>query len=409
MDAETLADEKQKVEELVAEGFRLFNEGRVDEARLIAEKSLEDLPEYTNALSLMGMCHERDGDLNAALICYEKIVELHPDSSLDKIKITQLRNALSAKLIEQPEPNSKRAWVGAVAACLLVVSLGVALAGFISNKNQEQAKLTPETQASNNTNAQINTPGLPQNQNNQQQTKPPQEQGNTENPQGTADPTGGRNTNSGNNDGGGRFNPTTTGVGPLPGTNGGNGLNGGTLGVQPVDPGPAVGNQNLGTGTTGGQGNGSTGTTIQPPKDTRDDPPVVDGGTKPPKNDGVIDIVVSHGSGTTTVNNGGSQPLNDNPNQLQALLQTARQHYLTGKYDLAARAYDQALRAGADPASTNQRLGQCYEKLNRKSDAIQAYSRAISAAQSQMNSGGNRERLQNMVDSCQQALNVLRG
>ncbi len=408
MDAAEVSAEKQKVEELVGEGFRLFNEGRVDEARLIAQKALEDLPDYTNALSLMGMCHERAGELNEALTCYEKIVEINPDSSLDKIKITQLRNAMAAKLIEAPAPSRGRAAVGAIAATLLVISSGIALAGFISSRqdNKPQASNTPVQQ-------QQQPLGLQQ-PNNQQTQQDPQ-QGNNSAQQPNNQQTQ-QNPQQGNNGGGTQTAPIRPngGVGEMPNVN---------TGLQPLpidpnklgvegpgqnNPGNTLGTQNQNTSGNGGGNSGNNGGnnptntgggTVDPNAPDLDSP-------KPPKKRGVIEIKVEN----APANSGGSQPVEGNsPNQKEALLQTARQQYLTGKYDQAARTYEQALRAGADPATTNQRLGQCYEKTGRNSDAIQAYARAVQAAQSQMSSGGNRERLQNLIDACQQALQVLRG
>ncbi|MBX3117711.1 MAG: tetratricopeptide repeat protein [Fimbriimonadaceae bacterium] len=393
-DATAVASEKQKIEELVAEGFRLFNEGRVDEARLIAEKSIEELPEYTNALSLMGMCHERAGELNEALMCYEKIVEFNPDSALDKIKITQLRNMIAAKLIAPPEPSRRGALIGAFAATLLVISVGVALAGFISSQNKPDQRLaqnTPQSNLNSATNQNFQNP--PNNQQNQpvNQQQPNIQQPNTDTVQ--------QPNNSAGNNGTGRITPNSN-VGEMPNVLGP--LNPGLISIQPDNP--PTGNN----GNNGNTGNNGVVSDPNPPVTggVNDPDVVVDPPTKPPKKTGVIEITVDNGN---KPNAGGSVPVENNQNQMQALMQTARQQYLTGKYDLAAKTYEQALRAGADSATTNQRLGQCYEKLNRDSDAIQAYSRAVQAAQSQMANGGNKERLQNLIDSCQQAMRVLRG
>lgn len=394
-DASAVASEKSKIEELVAEGFRLFNEGRVDEARLIAEKAMEDLPEYSNALSLMGMCHERAGELNEALLCYEKIVELNPDSSLDKIKITQLRNLIAAKLIAPPEPSRKRAFVGAIAATLLVVSMGVALAGFISSQNKPEAQAAQKPTLDPGLQANLNG-GQPQYQANQQPNGNPQGGQPTGNA-GQGNPGSEARTNTDSGSSAPPIRPNSNvgeipGVGPFPI---------GNVSIQPENNTQlSGGNSSASTGAT------NTTTNSSPAKPDVNDPDVETQPVKPPKKTGVIEITVDNGN---TARPGGSVPIDDNPNQMQALLQAARQQYLTGKYDLAAKAYEQALRAGADPAATNQRLGQCYEKLNRNSDAVQAYSRAVQAAQAQLSSGGNKERLQNLIDSCQQALKVLRG
>ncbi|MEA2554412.1 MAG: hypothetical protein QOJ65_2588, partial [Fimbriimonadaceae bacterium] len=66
--------------------------------------------------------------------------------------------------------------------------------------------------------------------------------------------------------------------------------------------------------------------------------------------------------------------------------------------------------AGADPSLINQRIGQCYERLGRTSDAKEAYSRAITALETAIAGGrGNKERLLAALDSSKQALKNLQG
>ena len=101
-------DAQMKLNELIAEGNKLFNDGRTDEALLIAESAISSSPNDTRALSLKGMCLERAGDLADALELYERVVELNPDSALDKIKVTHVRNRLAAKVAEPPRAESTR-------------------------------------------------------------------------------------------------------------------------------------------------------------------------------------------------------------------------------------------------------------------------------------------------------------
>jgi tetratricopeptide (TPR) repeat protein len=77
-----------------------------------------------------------------------------------------------------------------------------------------------------------------------------------------------------------------------------------------------------------------------------------------------------------------------------------------GNHAKAADAYEKALALGASPASTNQRLAQCYVKLNRKADAIKAYERAITAFERM---DQNDIRVQAMLDACRAELKDLRG
>jgi tetratricopeptide (TPR) repeat protein len=97
-------------------------------------------------------------------------------------------------------------------------------------------------------------------------------------------------------------------------------------------------------------------------------------------------------------------------NGLEALVRTAKGQYQIGNYQAAAATYENALRAGADPAMTNQRLGQCYERLGQTSEAKAAYGRAIAAIQAEINGRkGNKDQLLAALDTSQQALKNLQG
>ena len=92
------------------------------------------------------------------------------------------------------------------------------------------------------------------------------------------------------------------------------------------------------------------------------------------------------------------------------MVRTARSQYQVGNYEAAASTYERALASGADPTQVNQRLAQCYEKLGRQSDAVQAYQRSIQALEKAIASGkGDRDRLTTALDSSKQALKVLQG
>jgi Tfp pilus assembly protein PilF len=79
----------------------------------------------------------------------------------------------------------------------------------------------------------------------------------------------------------------------------------------------------------------------------------------------------------------------------------ARDKFLSGDFEGAAVAYEKLLSSGGDPGLTNQRLAQCYEKLGRKSEAKEAYRRAIAAFEAKGN--------QDALETCRQALKVLGG
>ncbi|MCH7945975.1 MAG: tetratricopeptide repeat protein, partial [Armatimonadetes bacterium] len=102
----------------------------------------------------------------------------------------------------------------------------------------------------------------------------------------------------------------------------------------------------------------------------------------------------------------GSQTVQDRAAEAETLIRVARNHFIVGDFAKAADAWEKALVAGASPASTNQRLAQSYEKLDRTADAIAAYKRAIQAFEQR---DQNDERVKSALDSCRQALKLLEG
>ena len=90
-----------------------------------------------------------------------------------------------------------------------------------------------------------------------------------------------------------------------------------------------------------------------------------------------------HGGGSETTTP--TEPAEGNG--VQALTKTAAQAFLSQRYGPAASAYERAISAGGDGASLYERLGQCYERLGRKSDAVSAYERGLQLSQQAANSG----------------------
>src|SRR5689334_20050982 len=83
-----------KLVAMIADGNKLFAEGRTDDAMMVAETAVASNPSSAAALSLKGMCYERKGQLAEALECFERVVELNPDSTLDKLKVNDLKNMM---------------------------------------------------------------------------------------------------------------------------------------------------------------------------------------------------------------------------------------------------------------------------------------------------------------------------
>lgn len=373
---------------LIAEGYTLLAEGRTEEAELVARAAIEADPKAGGAYSLLGMCFERKDDIVAALECYEQVVELNPDSALDKIKVTQMRNVLARRSEPEEEPNRKVAVLAAAAAVLLVGVSGALFAIMSGDKgatkdpivsNQNPTTVADRQQAFGNIpddlrNAQANVQNVDPNAN----ANPGN--GQVQPPQGNENAQGGGNENGVRSNPGYRLNPPSSGRGSLPNIGGNE-----TEQVPPVtldvdprlnDPG-VVGNP----GNSGNANNGGGGQVTTPTRPDENDPVPVGGpsNTTEPKEkkNGSISITPHGGSRS---NGGGGAFIDDDPkstrgdaNGLKAVMRAAREQMQVGSYDSAARALERAKQMGGDNGSVSKNLALCYEKLGKKNDAIQAY------------------------------------
>ncbi len=376
---------RAKLDILTAEGNAAFTEGRTDEALAVAESVLFSDPDSVPALWLKAICHERRDEIAEALDCADRIVELNPDSELDKIRRNQLRSKLSTQLQVYERPDRRVALAGAVAAVVLVLCIGVLAA------NTAKGRTSSETVAVNTVPNRVQQPLGPS------ETNPTSgsqvQQGGT---QQLVQP-----GNQGANGGGalqpGDVPPIRANTSPdperptvrlpnlagpeLPNVNGG---------VRPFD---------IGTIKSEPPSN--------PPQKAQNDDPVVippgSGEEAKPENDGSIEIKV-YGGG----NNAKSAGAEANGAKAQSMI--AKEQFLMGNYRKAASLFEQAIRSGGDPISLNQKLGQSYEKMGQSGDAVQAYRRAVQAADAALGSGrGNPDQIRSAKESAEQALRNLGG
>ena len=396
--AEDVQAAQEKLTALIAEGNSAFNEGKTDEAMAVAESAVASNPSSTAALSLKALCHERRGELAEALECADLIVDLNPDSELDKIKRNQLRTKLSVsvQLATQP-PDRRSAMIGAVAAVVLMICLGIGAAKYTSrNAAAKSEPLVVQNPVISNPNTiQPNIQNPPASSPQAQQTPAPsvaQRQPDLE----VQDPDQVRGT--------GR-----QGSGILP-SQGEPGLSG-NIKLQD-DPLQVPNSRNTGqtapTNPTIATPTSPSGTKSGSNDMSSDPPPAPDSGKAQQQSSdpGQVDIQISHGSRGTTF--GGSASLG--AGGVAALVKVGVQRYQLGSYGAAASSFDQALRAGGDQVTVNQWLGRCYGNMGRKSEQIDAYKRCVSACQSAISSGtGNKDRVKSIMDTCQQELKVLQG
>ncbi|MFI5387064.1 MAG: tetratricopeptide repeat protein [Fimbriimonadales bacterium] len=404
--ADDVQQAKAKLEAAVADGFRIFNAGRTEEAMQVAEVAVRANPSSTAALSLKAMCHERVGQVAEALECNERVLEIDPDSMIDKIKVNDLRNLLVARSSIAAVPDRRMAFMGAAAAFVLVASIGLVIARSGNRSSDRVAQDTPavvQPQGSNGTHFESSPSSA-----------------------GSAAPAQGGT--GGVQQGNVPAAPKPDAAGPKPHDDGPTDSNKPATDFHPHSvedssrglPNPGPGNAPLivdpgvlakATGRETPAENPRTGRTAPPPVGGDPDPKSEGGDqtvTQPKQQaPGIMDIQVVSRNGKPASES--SDP-NAHPNGIQALLRTARSQYQVGNYSAAATSYERALRAGASASSGNQRLAECYEKLGRNSEAVAAYNRAIDALQADISVGrGDKNRQSAALDVCKQAVKVLGG
>lgn len=388
---DALKAEREKFDELLAEGYRKFSSNQTEEAFLIAQAAVLASPASASAQSLLGMCHERRGEIALALESYEQVLELNPDSALDKIKVTQLRNSLASHLREEAAPTKKRAALAGVAAAVMLASIAGAIVAINGNAKKSEALVSNDLKPDNG--AEGFNLGA---QNTAVTNAPPGAGSGTTGGSGSGGGTTGGVTNPPPVQPGSGSREFPRGPSTLPNVNGE---------VPPVRiEGPIPDGPNPADNTNNSKPNPSG--EVEPkiedgsPKET---PP--DESTKPKYDPG--DIVIKRSAGGPRTNMGGGTDI-DRTSTTTQLIRSAREQFQLGRFEQAASLYERAIREGGDAGTLNQRLGQCYEKLGRRDDAIGAYTRAINALESSAKSdpGG---RASAALESCKQALTVLKG
>lgn len=395
-----IQEARTELEKLVEDGNHAFNENRTDDALAIADSVLVSDPVNTSALWLKAICHERRGEIPLALECSDRIVELNPDSELDKIRRTQLRNKLNNTLIIHDEPDRKMAMMGAAAAVILVICIGLLTANLIQGRNQPPAVVAdhvvtdpstsvenpPMTQQAPGTDA---TSVIQSNQNPGNQFVPgPGDEGAITRSNPNGDPV--------SNPPAPQFRaptlPSGNANGPLPIASGSKSGIGEVGPVTPVYTGSVPVNP-----TSNGASKGT------------DDPDgtnfAVNNDPTPPADDPGQIVINVHNNPSP-----GAQPSGASANGAEALNRTALQAFQLGNYSQAANLFEQALRQGGDPVRINQRLGQALERLGRTGEAIDAYRRGVQAGEAAIAQGKpNPAGIRASMDSSQQALKKLGG
>jgi tetratricopeptide (TPR) repeat protein len=392
--ADDLQEARVRLEKLVEDGVVALNQGRLEEAIAIAEAAVTSNPSMVSALSLKAACHERRGEIAEALECVERIVDLNPDSDLDKIRRNQLRSALMVSATAQRPPSRAVALLAAFSVIVMVACAG-ALVIQARKTPSNDAKLVADSRLPFDPSQvakeplQSSAPAVPPVTNQQVgggDQVPPVQQNNRAQTEANETP---------------QTNMPKLRL-SLPDPNQSQGGTEGLVSPAPVEVPPNFNpNSQLSNTTTPVTPDGTApGPSPEPEKPPTDQ-------AQPKQDPGDISIVVTPGSVRKTI--GGSSPVGSSGGGSSVYTRAASQNFMIGNYSAAAANYEHAIQTGGDQATLNHKLAQSYEHLGRKSDAIAAYQRAIKAADAELTAGRGNDTLKAQRDAAQAALSVLQG
>jgi Tfp pilus assembly protein PilF len=391
---EEALDARETLEKQLDHGFELFHHGRTDEAWLNVETCLVADPENLRAHSLKGMILERRGLIHEAIGTYEFIVAKDPKAALERMKLQALRGLMDAKTFRDPMQQRRTALGVAVCAGLFVF----ATIGAIMVSRHPQTAIVASTQPGtpnykvDSFTEPVQAPITKQvSQGNDQASDPTAQDGSSQDQAPASNPAESARTKPNGSSLSGQLpDPSHEPIQDNP------------LQSKPVNP--FANAEVKPVQTNAEQALSSTNTApANHDRSSDPDPSTVTTPAKATATPPVVDIKLSEDRPKDS-------DLAIDANGVEAMVRAARGQYQVGHYEAAASTYERALSAGADPAMTNQRLAQCYERLGRTSDAKSAYSHAITAIQTQINGGrGNKDRLMAALNSSQQALKNLQG
>src|SRR5262249_43521885 len=85
---------QERVAGLLASAFRKSEAREFDDALKLAEEAAELMPDSTSAYALLSTLYERTRQNEKAISAMERVVQLNPDSTADKVKLEQLRRGV---------------------------------------------------------------------------------------------------------------------------------------------------------------------------------------------------------------------------------------------------------------------------------------------------------------------------
>jgi len=391
----TLAQVEERIENLIREALRLYEQARYDEALLACEGVLVLDGENVSALSLKGLIHEKRGEITLAIEAFEKVVLLNPLSVADRAKLDALKSnhPHHPDLSHMPQTR-KSVWMEllptavALSAAAALLAFGLWLTFRLVGANTQtnvnfSSPANPPVEMAQNPNMKQLEPGY-SNQPEPSVVQPPA----TVTP--LMEP-----------DAGHRAQPEPDGV--LPPLS----IDPSRLSLMPErNSTPNLGAviPNLPSNHRNGSDRSGNASLPAPPNtNQRDDGTIVmpdvnlDKKSEPDK--GVYDIQITRRNNTQGGNDSGTRAPSVN-----SLLQTAQQQQLAGNYRQAIATYESAVRQVQYPGEVYQQIAMCYYRLGEKGNARQYYQLAIEKLQAQIQANYETARARSALQACQQGL-----
>lgn len=382
-----------KVGELLYAAYKYRETGKLEDAMLACQGALALDDKNASAHSLLASLYVLRGDIDSAILEYEKTVALNPENAADRRKLDDLKSGTLTPpkktafgLLEQLKPYIPP--VAAVAVLCIVLALGISMVRTPANRPATNASAstpqnavpfeTPPVQpyAQQSPQGQYAAPEATSSQTTAQTT--PQSQTTTQVQQSTATPTDNSKPAS----------PPRRGVPPVPIPK---------LTVQAQSsverPSESTSPANVRRSTA----------YKEPPVIV----PVMDTPAQPaqsapsPQSTGSITI-----TRPTTRSSKSSVKAPTPQSRLADPEQRARELQKLGKYEQAISAYREALGKIGDKGRVYQQVGLCYQRLGQRAMAIDSYNRAISSFKSQQAAGRDPADVQRSIRACEAGILV---
>ncbi|HEY3297622.1 MAG TPA: tetratricopeptide repeat protein [Armatimonadota bacterium] len=185
-------DDTVQIGELVYAAYKHMDAGRLEDAVSACQGAITMNPVSASAHSLLGSLYEQMGDRDAAIVEYEKVVELNPDSDTERSRLDELKSEITAV---RPSMASLQDWrdrlrpmlpqVAAGASMVIVLIVGMVFLASPSKSSKNAGAVNPPAAP------QVTQPVQPYGQSPQAQQSAQEIPGQTSNQplqQGTAGP-----------------------------------------------------------------------------------------------------------------------------------------------------------------------------------------------------------------------------